>query len=97
MIRLTVSYPSTPNSMFDHNYYRTTHVPLCMKTWGLSNAEIDTGVNGPNTAVVHFTFDSIEIFQTAMAADDTAIKADISNYTSIAPVLQISTIEHVKA
>lgn len=93
MIRLSVFYPATEGATFDHDYYRTKHVPLCVKTWGLSGAEIDKGIDGPNVAAVHFTFESLDAIQKAMAAEGTGeIMADVANYTTIAPVLQTSEI-----
>src|SRR5580693_5132182 len=72
MIRFSVFYPSTEGATFDHDYYRNSHVPLAVKTWGLESAEIDKGVDGPYVAAVHFTFDSLEAVQQAMAAEGTA-------------------------
>ena len=93
MIRLTVSYPATDGATFDHDYYRATHVPLAVKTWGLDGAEIDKGIDGPNVAAVHFKFESIEAMGAAMAVPGTAdVMADVANYTTIAPVLQTSEI-----
>ena len=93
MIRLSVFYPATEGATFDHDYYREKHVPLCVNTWGLSGAEIDKGVDGPNVAAVHFKFDSLEALGAAMANEGTgAVLADVANYTSIAPVLQTSEI-----
>jgi uncharacterized protein (TIGR02118 family) len=91
MIRLSVYYPITEGASFDHDYYRDQHVPLCLKTWGLDSAEIDKGVNGPHVAAVHFKFDSMDAMNAAMAAEGTgAVLADVANYTSIDPVLQVS-------
>jgi uncharacterized protein (TIGR02118 family) len=93
MIRLSVFYPVTEGASFDHDYYRDKHVPLAVRTWGLTTAEIDKGVDGPYVAAVHFTFDSLDAVQQAMAAEGTAdVLADVANYTSIAPVLQTSEI-----
>jgi len=93
MMRLSVFYPSTEGGTFDHDYYREKHVPLCLETWGLRGAEIDKGVDGPNVAAVHFKFESLEALQAAMGGEGTgALLADVANYTSIAPVLQISEI-----
>lgn len=92
-IRLSVFYPKTDGANFDHDYYRDKHVPLAVKTWGLSNAEIDKGVDGPYVAAVHFTFESLEAMGTAMGAPGTAdVMADVANYTTIQPVLQTSEI-----
>ena len=93
MIRLSVFYPVTEGASFDHDYYRDKHVPLAVRTWGLESAEIDKGVDGPYVAAVHFTFDSLDALQQAMAAEATAdVLSDVANYTSIAPVLQTSEI-----
>ncbi len=93
MIRLSVLYPATEGATFDHEYYRDTHVPLAVRTWGLDGAEIDKGVDGPYVAAVHFKFASAEALQEAMAAEGTGdVLADVANYTSIAPVLQTSEI-----
>lgn len=93
MIRLSVLYPATDGATFDHDYYRDHHVPLACKAWGLAGAQIDQGINGPYVAAVHFTFDSLEAIQTAFAAEGTgAVMADVANYTTIAPVMQTSTI-----
>ena len=93
MIRLSVYYPATDGATFDHDYYRTTHVPLAVQSWGLDGAEIDRGVNGPYVAAVHFRFESLDALNAAMAAPGTgAGLADVATYTSIQPVLQTSEI-----
>jgi uncharacterized protein (TIGR02118 family) len=91
MIRVSVFYPATEGATFDHDYYRDTHVPLCVRTWNPERAEIDKGVDGPNVAAVHLTFESLDALQQAMASEGTAeILADVANYTTITPVLQTS-------
>ena len=93
MIRLSVLYPKTEGATFDHDYYRDTHVPLAVKSWGLESAEIDRGVSGPYVAAVHFRFASKAALDEAMASEETkAVLADVANYTPIRPVLQTSEI-----
>ena len=93
MIRLSVFYPASEGATFDHDYYRTKHVPLCTKTWGLAGAEIDKGLNGPYVAAVHFKFESSDALQAAMGSEGTGqVMADVANYTTIQPVLQTSEI-----
>jgi uncharacterized protein (TIGR02118 family) len=88
-----VLYPSSEDATFDHDYYRDKHVPLAVKSWGLSGAQIDKGLDGPYVAAVHFEFDSIEALQTALGAEATgAVMADVANYTNITPVTQTSEI-----
>jgi len=91
MIRFSVFYPQTEGATFDHEYYRTKHVPLCRETWNPARVEIDKGVDGPNVAAVHFFFDSSDDLRAALAAEGTtAIAADVANYTTIASVTQVS-------
>jgi uncharacterized protein (TIGR02118 family) len=91
MIRFSVLYPETEGATFDHEYYRTVHVPMAVAAWGLDGAHIDKGVSGPYVAAVHFLFESMDAVQAALAAEGTgAVMADVANYTSITPVTQIS-------
>ncbi len=93
MIRMSVFYPAGEGATFDHDYYREKHIPLCQSTWGVDNAEIDRGVDGPYVAAVHFRFESPEAVQEAMGNPGTgAILADVANYTNIQPVIQTSEI-----
>jgi uncharacterized protein (TIGR02118 family) len=93
MIRFSVFYPSGEGSTFDHDYYRDSHVPLAVKSWGLDGADIDKGVDGPYVAAVHFTFESMDALGAAMGSPGTAeVMADMANYTNIAPVIQTSEI-----
>ena len=93
MIRLSVLYPKTEGATFDHDYYRTSHVPLAVSTWSPEGAEIDKGMDGPYEAAVHFTFASADAMNVALAAEGTSeIIADVANYTTIAPVMQTSEV-----
>ena len=93
MIRFSVFYPKTEGASFDHDYYANSHVPLAEKTWGVSGAQIDKGLDGPYEAAVHFTFDSMEAFGAALGAPGTAdVMADVANYTTISPVTQTAEI-----
>jgi uncharacterized protein (TIGR02118 family) len=93
MIRLSVFYPTTEGATFDHDYYRDSHVPLCVKTWGLDGAEIDRGVSGPYVAAVHFRFPSQAALDAALGSEGTgAVLADVANYTTIQPVIQTSEV-----
>ena len=92
MIRVSVLYPGGDDVTFDHDYYKDKHVPMACAAWGVGS-EIDKGISGPNVAAVHFFFESMEQFQVAMQAPDTAdVMADVANYTNIAPVMQISEV-----
>ena len=91
MIRFSVLYPTTEGAAFDHDYYRDTHVPMALQAWGLQEAEIDRGIDGPYVAAVHLKFDSMDAMGEALASPDTAaVMADVPNFTTIVSVLQIS-------
>ena len=93
MIRFSVYYPKTEGAKFDHDYYRDSHVPLAVKTWGIDRFEIDRGLDGPYEAAVHFFFDSVEAMGAAMATEGTAaVRADIASYTTITPERQLSEV-----
>ncbi len=95
MIRLSVYYPKSDSGTFDHDYYKASHVPLCLDAWGLdaSAAQIDKGLDGPYEAAVHFTFDSMEALGAAMQSEKMpAVMADLPNYTTLQPVMQTSEI-----
>ena len=93
MIRLSVLYPTTEGASFDHDYYRDSHVPLAVKTWGIERFEIDRGLDGPYEAAVHFFFESVEAMGAAMATEGTAaVRADVATYTTITPERQLSEV-----
>ncbi|WP_261567347.1 EthD family reductase [Frankia gtarii] len=93
MIRLSVLYPRTEGATFDHDYYRDKHIPMASAMWGISEVEIDRGLDGPYVAAAHFRFASIEAMKTAMSRGDRkAITADVANYTTITPVMQTSEV-----
>jgi len=95
MIRVSVLYPETEGATFDHDYYASTHVPMALKAWGLDSAEIDKGTDEgqPYVAAVHFQFESVDAMAQAMASEKTgAVMADVANYTTIQPVIQVSEI-----
>ncbi len=95
MIRFSVFYPETEGATFDYDYYVSKHVPLAVKTWGLSaeQTQIDKGLSGPYVAAVHFTFDSPDALNAAMGSPGTGdVMADMANYTTIQPVVQTSEI-----
>ena len=92
-VRMSVYYPRGEGEQFDHDYYRDVHIPLCQKTWQPAKTEIERGLNGPFVASVHFTFASREAMDAALAGDGTAaIMADVQNYTTITPQMQVSEV-----
>jgi uncharacterized protein (TIGR02118 family) len=69
------------------------HVPFVQEIWAPESAEIDQGIDGPYEAAVHLRFASMEAMQAALMSERTGdVQADVANYTTIDPVLQISQI-----
>lgn len=102
MIRVSVLYPNTANTTFDHAYYKTQHFPL-LKTrltpLGLRATGIEKGLAGgapgsaaPYHAICFLLFDSLGQFQQAFGAHGPELMADIPNYTNVQPVIQISEV-----
>jgi uncharacterized protein (TIGR02118 family) len=102
MIRVSVLYPHQASAKFDHAYYAQKHMPMVgsrLKEFGLIRYEIDKGVAGgapgspaPFMAACHLYFNAIGDFQKGMAAHGKELMADVPNYTSVTPQLQISEI-----
>lgn len=93
VIRYTVLYPKTEGATFDHEYYRTSHIPMIASMMGVTDVEIDRAVDGPYLAAAHIRFDSLEAMRTALARlDGPTVGADIANYTNATPQMQISEI-----
>ena len=93
MIKVSVIYPNGEGTTFDHDYYASTHVPLCNATFSPVKTEVEKGVDGPNAAGVSFYFESMDAMQAAFGNPKMGdVMADVANYTNIAPVMQISEI-----
>jgi len=93
MIKLTVSYPSGEGKTFDHDYYSSTHVPLCNSTFNPAKTEVEKGLDGPNVAGVVFYFESMDALKGALGSPKMGdVMADVANYTNISPVMQVSEV-----
>jgi uncharacterized protein (TIGR02118 family) len=95
MVRFSVFYPASEGAKFDHDYYRDSHVPLCVKTWSPVDVTIERGIEGqgPNVAAVHLTFESADALAAAMGSEGTGeVLMDVANYTDITPITQVSEI-----
>lgn len=58
---------------------------------GLQGAQ--RGTTAPYRALAHLLFESVEAFERSFGPHAQAIQADITNYTTIEPVIQISEIK----
>jgi uncharacterized protein (TIGR02118 family) len=100
MIRVGVFYPY--GGKFDMKYYLEKHMPMVQQKCGpaLRSYAVDHGVAGgmpgaPITYSVmcHLTFDSADAFQAAFVPHAPEIMGDISNYSDLQPIVQISEVK----
>jgi uncharacterized protein (TIGR02118 family) len=101
MIRISALYPNEAGSRFDAADYVTRHEALALEMLaphGLLEIRSTTGIaNLDGTppaywAISELIFASRAAFDAAMAACGEAVFADIPNYTSVTPILQVSTM-----
>lgn len=101
MIKMSVYYRADSGSTFDHDYYRTRHMPLLQQRLGDAclRYEIDRGLAGreagsaPEFVVAcHVYSPDLATFLQALAPHRAEIAADVANYTDIAPIVQISDV-----
>jgi len=101
MIKVSVMYPNTPGARFDHAYYRDKHMPMIKAKMGdrCRLYTIDKGLAGgtPNAPAMyvgmcHIYCESVEDFQAGFGPHAQEIRADLANYTDIAPIVQISEV-----
>ncbi len=102
MITVNVLYPNQDGAKFDMNYYLSSHIPMVKRLMGsaLKGVVVEQGVGGgaPGTkaeysTLCHLRFDSVEAFQAAFGPHASNIQNDIANYSSVAPVIQISDVK----
>ncbi|MBV9427888.1 MAG: EthD family reductase [Bradyrhizobiaceae bacterium] len=101
MIKVSVMYPNKPGVRFDHEYYRTKHLPLIKSRMGagLKYYTIDKGLAdkegrplNPDVAMCHLLCDSVEEYQSSFGPHAQEIREDIANFTDATPIHQISQV-----
>lgn len=91
MASIVVTYPRSPDSTFDADYYAKTHVPLARKHWepyGMTGAEILFPVDDdqPYAAMVILRFADQAAIDKAMTSPGTPeVMGDVPNFTNIQP------------
>jgi len=101
MIKVSVMYPNGPETTFDVDYYKNSHLPMIASAVGdaLKGMEFSVGIGGrapgelaPYFAIVDLKFDSVETFQSSFGPHAAKFAADVPNYTNVKGELQISEI-----
>ena len=102
MITVNVLYPNKDGAKFDMNYYLTSHIPMVKRVLGgaLKGCVVEQGLGGaaPGTkadfsVLCHLRFDSVEAFEAAFGPVAPQIQNDVANYSSVAPVIQLSEVK----
>ena len=101
LITVSVMYPNKPGVRFDHEYYRTKHLPLIKNRMGaaLKYYTIDKGLAdregrplSPYVAMCHLLCDSVEEYQSSFGPHAQEIREDIPNFTDGTSIHQISEV-----
>jgi len=99
MIVVSVTYPASPGTHFDLDYYRNSHIPLVQSRWsgmGLAGARFLRGIGAPGGGpipthlVALLSFESAEHFQRAVERHGKEIMGDIAKFTDAKPVIQLN-------
>ena len=102
MIKVSGFYPYAEGCRFDMDYYCNIHMPLVRKKLGAAckGVFVERGFGGvvPGTppafvAMGHALFDSVESFRVAFEPHAAELMGDVSNFTSIEPIIQISEVK----
>ena len=102
MIKVSVFYPNSDGCNFDIEYYCLHHMPLVQRLCGaaLQGVAVERGIGGEMAGVPpafialgHLLFDSVDAFQSSFGPHVEEIKGDITNYTNIKPIIQISEVK----
>ena len=101
MIKVSVMYPNKPGVRFDHDYYRTKHLPLIKSRMGaaLNYYTIDKALMdgegkplGAYVAMCHLLCDSLDAYQASFGPHAQEIRGDIPNFTDATSIHQISEV-----
>ncbi len=104
MIKISILYPNAPASRFDMSYYLKTHMPMSIErlsaTKGFQGVSVERGVSGGSPgldptyiAMCHYLFDSMDDFLAAFTPYEAFLQSDMSHYTDLQPIIQISAVE----
>ena len=101
MYILTITYPKSPDSSFDFDYFRQTHLPKigeAFTPFGLGYASVLRGEEALGGGEPAYFATTILSFATEQGARDAVaseggrgLAADIANFTSVTPIIQFNT------
>lgn len=101
LIKVSIMYPAGEGKTFDMDYYETKHMPMVAGFLGDNLVKytieraLASGIPNqplPYVAIGTFYVKNLPDYQAAIAPNRDAIRADIANYTNIAPVILVSEL-----
>lgn len=101
LIKISVMYPYAEGKTFNMEYYESKHMPMVAGYLGanLVRYTIEKGLSSgipnqplPFMAIGTFYVKNLTDYQTAIAPNRDAIRADFANYTNVAPVILVSEV-----
>lgn len=99
MIKISILYPNIKGARFDMRYYMPLSIELLSGHPEFRGVSVERGIGGdvPGTdaayiAMCHFQFASAEGFMAAFTPHAAALQGDMSNYTTIEPVVQLNEV-----
>jgi uncharacterized protein (TIGR02118 family) len=101
MFKVSVMYQNKENARFDFDYYRRTHMELVRKhlePHGLMKTDVERGISGggdepaPYICIGTLYFKSQEGYDNGIAEAGSILRGDLSNFTDIKPIRQISEV-----
>jgi uncharacterized protein (TIGR02118 family) len=95
---VSVIYPKTATSTFDHSYYTVSHMKLVERLWGahgMTSAKVLRGTGSLGGAPAYelitlLEFPNQEAFLKAAGAHADEIMEDVPRFTNIRPVIQFN-------
>jgi len=98
---VTVAYPKTATSTFNHDYYVKNHTPLVERLWGghhgLKSVRVLKGTGSLGGAadfeiITLLEFTSHEAWLAAAGAHADEIMGDIKNFSNVQPLVQFNEV-----
>jgi len=99
MAILSVLYPKSEGSHFNHEYYVNTHIPLVQDRWsdmGLEGVQLFRGATAMDASAPAFeliallTFTSLDHLKAALEKHGAEVMGDVPNFTDIQAFLQLN-------
>ena len=95
---VTVIYPKTEKSHFDHDYYMHKHLPLVNRTYGTHGMQNITVLRGTSSLgggpiyelIALLKFADMDSFLKAAGAHADEVMSDVPHFTDIKPIVQFN-------